>query len=138
MIIKAGYKLSVTSWENDGDNYQTHSMDGLSEEMVKNLIKLVSLFKSESRSPNNFANMYDPSDKDIEKLDKKLIEFKDVLGYKHAKNDEEHIDYIKEKWLSELGIYLSGDFYTRVFEDFTVEYVPTEIVIEDVTYKFKG
>jgi hypothetical protein len=138
MIIKAGYRLSVTSWENDADNYQTHSIDGLSEEKVKNLIKLVSLFESSSNSKNKFGNLYEPSEEKIEKMDAELIKFNDVLGYKHAKNDEDHINYIKEKWLSELGIYSSGEFYTRVFGDYTVEYTPTEIVIEDVTEKFKG
>lgn len=138
MIIKAGYRFSVTSWENDGDNYQTHSIDGLSDMVVKNLIKLVSLFESSSNSKNKFGNLYEPSEEEIEKMDAELIKFKDVLGYKRAKNDEEHINYIKEKWLSDFGIYISGDFYTRVFEEFTVEYVPTKIVIEDVTKKFKG
>lgn len=28
-MIKAGYQVQVTSWENDGDNYNTISIDGL-------------------------------------------------------------------------------------------------------------
>lgn len=138
MIIKAGYRLSVTSWENDADNYQTHSIDGLNEETVKNLIKLVSLFESSSNSKDKFGNMYEPSEEEIEKMDTELNKFKEVLGYKDTDTDKENADYIKECWLDPLGLYSSGEFYTRVFDKYTVEYVPTKIVIEDVTKKFKG
>jgi hypothetical protein len=129
MIIKAGYRLSVTSWENDGDNYQTHSIDGLNEEKVKNLIELVSLFESRNSSKNKFGNIYEANKFERENLDLELKQFLNALG---------DVDIIKDHWLSSLGLFRTGDFYTRVFEEFTVEYVPTEIVIEDVTKKFKG
>ena len=39
-IIPAGYQLSVVSWENDGDHYNTEVMNGLSEEEVKFLVEI--------------------------------------------------------------------------------------------------
>lgn len=42
--IKPGYQLSVTSWENDGDNYKTKVISGLSELETHFLIFLASAF----------------------------------------------------------------------------------------------
>ncbi len=67
--IKAGYRLTVTSWENDGDNYNTKSQDGLTKEESVFLVELITLFKSRHNRhglSRTFGNMYDPSDKEIE------------------------------------------------------------------------
>jgi hypothetical protein len=39
--IPAGYQVSVTSWENDGDNYRTETIPGLSKEGAQFLVDLV-------------------------------------------------------------------------------------------------
>lgn len=123
MKIKAGYRFSVTSWENDGDNYQTHTVDGLSKVKVEVYIRLVNLFKG-----GKFSNLLDYNKEEIKELDLELSKFVDVCG---------DLNTIKESWLSEVGLYMNGEFYTRVCQSYTVEYVPTEIIIEDVTEKFK-
>lgn len=45
MKIKAGYRLTVTSWENDADNYRTVSVDGLSEEHCRDTTTTKELMK---------------------------------------------------------------------------------------------
>ena len=58
--ISAGYRLIVTSWENDADNYKTKSMDGLSEEATYFLGALIKLFYSKNNPPKGkvcFGNM---------------------------------------------------------------------------------
>lgn len=119
MIIKAGYRLSVTSWENDADNHKTETIDGLTLQQVRLLIELVSLFDSGSE----FSNLHSPSKAKMEKIDLELSKFQ-KLG---------SVTTIKEHWLARLGIYFATEFYTRVYEKHSVEHVPKEIVIEDAT-----
>jgi hypothetical protein len=42
--IPKGYALSVTSWENDGDEYETHSISGLSKEQVNEYLLVLGWF----------------------------------------------------------------------------------------------
>lgn len=44
--MKEGYLLHVITWENDGDHYQTCSLDGLSKEDVEFYVAILSRFGS--------------------------------------------------------------------------------------------
>lgn len=44
--IKPGYQVHVRSWENDGDNYKTEILTGLSEEEAKLYVLLAKAFSS--------------------------------------------------------------------------------------------
>ena len=47
VLIPAGYRVEVTSWENDGDNYNTKSISGIkSESAVKFIVEICKLHKS--------------------------------------------------------------------------------------------
>ena len=52
--IPVGYQLHVTSWENDGDNFDTKILSGLTAEDVAVYVDLLSLLVS--ASAGGFAN----------------------------------------------------------------------------------
>ena len=142
-IIPVGYRLSVVSWENDGDHYNTEVMEGLSEEEVKFLVEICKLHYSQYRDHNvrTFGNMYEPNDKEIEEyyealdnIRKKYPNVKDK--YDNEEHELEDGEHVREAFCYDLG-FTKGEFFTRVCESFKVEYVPVEIILEDVTEKFK-
>lgn len=133
-VIKSGYRITVTSWENDADNYSTHIRDGLDEHEARFHVDLLKLLEDSCNNSDKFGNMYDPEDSEMEAFDEACLEV-----FKKWDEAEE----IKEKYdacnhaldiISEYTGY--SDFYTRVVESIVVEYVPQEIVIEDVSSKF--
>lgn len=142
--IPAGYRLTVTSWENDGDNYNTKTLDGLTLEKVSYLVDLCKILGSSNAQIGNFGNLYDPSETEVLKLSKRIKAIiekyptikADFFSMHTAEDGEEsYPDYAAEE-LYELAL-VGGEFFTRVCESFVVEYVPQEIVIEDITDKFK-
>jgi hypothetical protein len=44
--LKPGYLLKITTWENDGDNYNTKELHGLSEMETNFVIDVCELFYS--------------------------------------------------------------------------------------------
>lgn len=63
-IIKEGYRISVTTWENDGDNYKTKAFDGLTLLQTKFVYMLCLVCRSRNSRHDEtcIGNMYDPSD----------------------------------------------------------------------------
>ena len=131
--IKAGYRITVTSWENDADNYKTETVDGLDESTVKYHVDLLKLIEgSHCNDKTVFGNLYEPRDSEVEAFEKAATE---VLQ-KHGKLEDryEPLD-IAVDIISEYTGYSDG-YMTRVAESIVVEYVPQEIIIEDVSTKF--
>jgi hypothetical protein len=129
-IIKSGYRITVTSWENDGDNYATESKDGLTHDRVRYHCDLLQLISgSNCNDKTVFGNMYEPDDDEIE-LFREAVD-KVIATHEIAGDDsfDSALDIINEY----TG---SGDQYTRVAEEIVVEFIPTRIDIEDVTKEF--
>lgn len=132
-IIKAGYRITVGTWENDGDNDRTKVMEGVSKEHIPFIAAVCNLFESGSRNANCFGNMYEPSEQEVNALQEAL---RGVIE-QHASRPD-HCDS-PEAVLDTLGWGLGltgGEFYTRVFESIKVEYIPQDIMIQDVTHEF--
>ncbi len=139
--IKAGYRLTVTSWENDGDNYNTKSQDGLTKEESVFLVELITLFKSRHNRhglSRTFGNMYDPSDKEIEEFNTatSAVVSKHNVASMSFSEYFQPIDLDVTEYLYDLGL-TGGEQFTRVMESYTVEFIPCPIRIEDVTEEFK-
>jgi len=108
-LVKAGYLVKITSWENDGDNYKTVELDGLSEEGMKAYVAFAKLFtKSSDRSDYHIGNIYRSEVWEEDKI-KRLL-----------KNlPQSCIDYFDfEEWdwwdrAFDIGL-TGGEFYTRV------------------------
>lgn len=146
-IIPAGYVMKITTWENDADNYRTETLYGLSKTLTAFIVALCKLHKSRHNSGGTyFGNMYEPSDSEIETYKVSiyalitehmpLLTEDDKINLFGAGDDGEisQFDYLTE-FLYDIGI-CGSEFYTRVFDRATIEYVPTEIRLEDVTSDF--
>jgi hypothetical protein len=133
-IIKAGYRITVTSWENDADNYNTKTVEGLNEDEVNFHIDLLKLIVgSNSNDKTVFGNMYDPRDSELEAFREAVIR----VFLKHSRPDSIYEPLnIAMDIIGEYTGYGGDGFYTRVAESIVVEFVPQEIIIEDVSTKF--
>jgi len=141
--IKAGYRIHVTTWENDADNYRTESMDGLTEGNVKFIVELLKLFKDKCSNKGYFGNCYDDYPDGLEEAVNEIIaKFSDeerFFKFYDEHDDDNVVDsfyYVDDSILNNLGITGGSEFQTRVFDRIVVEYIPKDIVIEVVTDKF--
>lgn len=127
--IKKGYKLTIKSSENDYDYVQDISFEGMSKQKVEDVLEILTFFKKsywEGGLGNACDHEFDEYIKRIEEL---------VLPLDAAKRLEcTSADHITEIASDYLGY---TEQYTRMFEMFTVEFIPEDIEIKDVTSEFK-
>lgn len=126
--IPKGYKLTVTTWENDGDNYKTEFLYGLSKEEVLFYVELCKTF--DRNTHYELSNNYDLDDDQLKQYNQLIAN----LCEKHAATIEQY-DIDVEDDLYNLSIS-SGEWMVRVVEEFSVEFIPDDILIEDVTNQF--
>lgn len=143
--IPAGYRLTVTSWENDGDCYGNFIHAGLKREQVLFYVDFCKLMHTDKH-----GNIYEPSDEQIEEIRKDFIELlekytdmlyeaKDMLDDIHISEDgasEIADDCFQQMHCEFFGVGAEG-FYTRALSSYKVEYIPEEIKFEDVTREFQ-
>lgn len=122
-----GYKITVTTWENDADNYKTQSIYGLTQEQIFLYVDLCKLFHQD----NDCANLYDANEEEINYLDSKINEIKQ----KHHTVIEKH-NLDVDGLLYDLNIFGEQNVTTRVVESVMIEFIPQDIVIEDITHQF--
>lgn len=131
-IIPQGYRIHVTTWENDGDNYKTKTIKGVTKEQIPFILAACELLRSGSNNGGaTFGNLYEESTDDLIEALSELVE--------QYPNRPEHCDSgsaVFENLLWDLGFTDSEYFTTRVFERVKIEYVPSKIVLEDVTNQF--
>jgi hypothetical protein len=138
--IKAGYKLTITSWENDGDHYATESVEGLTREDAAFQLDVVRAYAKV------FGNECDRNAADVATATEALKAVfakhgKTLADVEYAEEDDENEDgsayteYASDLCYSFMG---ASEWYVcRVFESFKMEYFPTTIFIDDVTEEFK-
>jgi hypothetical protein len=140
--IPAGYRVVVTSWENDADNYKTEMVEGLSRDDVSLLVDVIQLFYSKNNPPKGrvcYGNLCEPDDEIIEQC---MSAIEAVLA-QHPKSSTSPLsDYFKNaegvmEYLCDLGLSGSEFFWTRVLESFEVYYFPEAMYIQVVTDEFK-
>lgn len=154
-VIPAGYRVSITSWENDADHRKTKVFEGLTKERVEFLAELLPHFTSGSNNgKKTFGNMYEPSD---ERLAAACNRIREIMERHRAALTEDELEILDESAGVDLEEdYASGndamftfvnvareflgyseDYDFRVFDYMQVEFVPHEIRMQDVTKKFK-
>jgi hypothetical protein len=129
-VIKAGYRISVHTWENDWDNHNTEILDGVTKEHVPFIVAICKLFTSWDKG---FGNIYDDDDKEKEMneaLEKVIGNFTERPKYCDTVNN------LYDSLLYYLGITRSSDYCTRVVETIKIEFIPQDIYINDVTDQF--
>lgn len=147
--ISAGYRITVKSWENDADNYQTIILDGYTFMQTQFICELLSHMGSHNRGAQQFGNLYEPDDD--EKAE--TLAFWRELYAKHdvaAKeldipppndtndDDDEGLEDLFYTFCEFVQDFIgtSEHYSTRVAESVVVEYVPRDIILEDVTDQF--
>lgn len=134
-ILKAGYHVKVTSWENDADNYwdKTVHCETLDEALA--IFDFAQMFRSKNdRNNPGIGNIYDAYSLNQESfVDQAFVDFHNQYpGF----FDPEHTEQIEDwedsdtawlfdaasDWKYELGLS-SEDFYTRVADRITLTHV---------------
>lgn len=146
-LYKAGYLIRITSWENDGDNYNTKEIQVATDKEARAVTEFAWLFKSQNRrGDSGIGNMYEPDDAERSQV---LAAFQKIyekhpgvfdLDLSTVEDEEEKADYILDYFIDyayDLGLSC-GEFYTRVCEKVEVLYFPQDVVCEDKTAEFKN
>lgn len=148
--IKAGYQVTVTSWENDGDNYNTKIVQGLTQHEAKFMVRVLGLFGHKGEFGNDHSNYKDlikaiipifsqcvVSNSNLFVSNSNLFDqWRDILTEKIDESDEDY-KYLSIELLDDYlgcpGEYYDASFY-RYCESIEVHQIPT--IIEDVTNVF--
>jgi hypothetical protein len=133
--ISFGYRLTIMSWENDGDNYVNKTTSGLGSEMAHFYVGLAQLCTI------GWGNMYQPNEQErcafnaacVKMVREKLEAFKLPVHWKDF--DDKKIQDICDDAKHVLGL-VSCDYFTRVTQSILVEYLPNTIVLQNVTDEF--
>lgn len=144
--IKAGYRLTVESWENDGDANAIKIIDGLTKEECQFYCRVLDLINPNSK----FANLYEPTEKELTKF---VQEFDKILtktgnptniklfSIKNTFHDQYtyYIDNLRDS-LCDVLYTLTGNspesYFSRVCQSFKVELVEHDIYLPEVTSEF--
>ena len=146
MKVKQGYLLKITTWENDADNYNSATLDGLTEKQVEFYVAVAKMHYSINRHQGCFGNMYEPSEEEEE-------EYTNAMRVLYKK----HIDVVAELWGETFepsfiddpdfldvvmsvnhDLTLSGSEgrMTRVTDKIEISYNPFHFELQDCTAKF--
>jgi len=119
LIIQKGYTLTVTSWENDGDNYKTESINVNTIEKAKRIHKICTeLFHSEDGGIGNSMGG------ECEEVIKEYIENNPELNL--TKDEIEELSY---------ELMGGSEYYDhRVYESVIVTYSPEDIYLEKIEF----
>lgn len=132
-VIQAGYEIEVKSWENDGDNYNTKSIQGYNKADTAFIVEFVRLYSSKNARPNGgFGNMGDWDNQEPRYAAEKavVVKHKDTSAFARAIFDKEEENPYYE-------LFGASDTYqTRVLEYVKVFYHPEDVVIDEVTEEF--
>ena len=144
-IIPAGYRLTVTTWENDADNYNTEILEGLSESDVRMYVVLCEKMSRSDDYENRICNLYEPGSEDFGRV----REFSKVLFAQFPEYLREHFELSFDEFTDDKSAVLDcffevasmvgatgGEFFTRVVSEWKIEHISAPIELEDVTAKF--
>lgn len=148
-IIKAGYRVTISTWENDCDNWNTSIVEGLTRKQAEFLVDLCEHMGSvNSISKKGFGNIYDCSESDIIAFSNFLFDL--IEKHFEEKQDREVVDVDEFMQLAHdsierlVGVSLfdinlcGGDFFTRVCDSYKVEFSEADIHLLDVTETIKN
>jgi hypothetical protein len=130
-VIEKGYTLEVTSWENDGDNYNTESLTVDTIEEAKRLHTIcTTLFKSCNNGEGGIGNSMDGEENDT------ILEYvennKDLFPEFEGEDDDFIIDHILHLACKLMG---GSEYYDcRVCESVLVTYSPEDIYVEEIKF----
>ena len=128
-ILSKGYTLTVTSWENDGDNYQTNSLTFDQREEAVMFLEACRLCRSTNNNPKGVYGLGNMCD-EYELTENHINMIKGFFKkYNQTIEDEEYI-------LDEFNGYIEelmdcSEFYLfRVFESATLYYSAEDMYVD--------
>lgn len=134
LIIEKGYTITVTSWENDGDDYNTLSKTVNTKEEARKLYKIYTeLCKSEvignsmdGESTQTIINYVNNNKELFLDIDWDII---------NSKDEDDAQDYLMDYFHELLDLLGSSEYYDfRVCESCIVNYSPEDIYLEKIIF----
>lgn len=136
MNIPSGYQLHITSWENDGDNYKTKIISGLTKEDVQFYLHFLNHFGNDGPYGNEDFDKYPDAEKiaitnAYEKCRPTSLNLLETVKRSiiHWETSKDSFDWVYDT----IGTWNYGDCY-RVFDDYKVYLIRTPI--PNVTEEF--
>ena len=121
-VINKGYTITVVSWENDGDNYNTKSKTVETKEEAAKINKICKeLFVSCNNGEGGIGNSMDDEEKET------------LLNY----IDNNPSMTLTEGYINNLAYELMGrsEYYDyRVCESVTITYSLEDVYLEEITF----
>jgi len=118
IIMQAGYTLEVTSWENDGDNYQTKRLHCKSLEEINAIEKMCKeIFVSCNNGDGGIGNTYDDTDTANYTIIHYLISNPELLDINGAVGLASYQDTVTEFFKEE------QDFKINEWKDWLIDYI---------------
>jgi len=140
-LYTAGYLIRVTSWENDGDNYNTKEIQVDTEQEARDIVTFCDMFGSSSSNEHDIGNLCD-GDGNTARPAFRAFYFSHPdfvnLTLSDCADEEEETDVICDAMMEvayDLGLSGGEYFYTRVCESVVVYNIPADVVVEEVQFK---
>ncbi len=137
LVIKKGYTLTVVSWENDGDHYNTKTKTVETEEEAKSYYELAMLCTSKNRTKSGLGNSHESFNMAQLQAIQDLFKRNPILlKYLDNKEDIEDEDVCQDYFLELAGELLDySEFYLcRVMESCKVTYSPEDIYLDLIEF----
>lgn len=130
-VVNKGYTITVTSWENDGDNYKTKSITVESKDKAAAIAKMCrTLFKSHNNGEGGIGNMGEDERRDAKKLIVPFMKDNPVLYDHKTLKDDELVDICMDINTNLMGY--SEYYYSRVCESVIITFSDKDIEVEEV------
>lgn len=130
-VVNKGYTLTVVSWENDADNYNTKSVTYDTKEEALLIAKMCKeLFVSRNSNKGGIGNTHEGSEEIAKQKILEYVEDNSEINKEFLTQDDDIVDYIMEINYDLLGS--SEWYYSRVFESATLTYSPEHIFVEQI------
>jgi hypothetical protein len=142
LLLSKGWTFEVTTWENDGDNYNTKRYTVNTEEEARAVLDLLELFKND----DDVNNLYEPVDEELGYLAVVFFEwarrhptFFSTISKKPVEefNEEQIVDLVVSGIGYKMSLSGNSDFYTRVVESYKIFHAEEDIFVEEVSDQFK-
>lgn len=141
--IKAGYRFTVKTWENDGDYDNTEIVDGKTYDEACFIVDFLKPFMHSRWEGNQYiGNVYNANEYELDDIYRVMQEIVD----RHPKVAEYMADKVvggifdaEAAWQMygwPLGLLGQQDQWSRHVDNVIVEFIPEDIELKDVTKEF--
>ena len=125
--IPRGYMIVCSSWENDGDHYQTNVVGGLTKESAQLKYDLLNAI-----TDSGCENIYEPDALKLEPLKNAVLE----VASNHGCVIDAELGWEFFMWEDVRDLHGRAEFYTRCIADVQIYYVPFDVEFPNVTDQF--